>query len=1288
MRRTRRAAESAEDRVMSGQADPLVRGWLGRLGSAEAARRGLSMDLLPFSTRANFLSANPAETGLLGNALALAVTRPAAPIPLFGNSPAEREAKNIRAIQERAHADRRRIGMASAIQADVIAARGRTFDDRMRVAALAVPTITAQLVLARAHPNSRLYEVNDNGERASEVNPAAAFRGPGGVAWFRGQRSRLGGPRSRVVHMPMISGLPGTPAGMAAIAASALRLVKPQERAGDNVRIRVRFVPRNNDPRGVQFRSITVNHAASAGAVMDKILGLSAETAVRHGSDIDLEEMNIDDQWFSLEWLAPRLGAGGPGQLCSRQQSKYYAGYNAQNPRSNISDCLVACVRAVAVSEHARGAIAWRPALAASNAELMTAHAGPDSLRKGLRPEDAAWLCAEFGVSLTVINADATQRTVTYRDSPRKKAAAVAVSPVVLASYFSRQERENGDSPVLPQPATVHIAGADRELIGIAYTAGEAGAPGHYFIATERRGPASHPVTGEELEEGTPPPSPEAVQATLIAQGRAKPRKAPAPKVEYKEMLLIYDFETVWDAATGEIVPYAVSVFICDPEEPDIKKQVAKGAERKAKGGRPSVYYCAADAAHPPSISYFGGVVVSILDEAPSDVRYHVCAYNGSRFDAMILAQAAAERELLASTSFLWHNSALLQAKICWRHPVHDLCRFLACPLKDACESFKTAYAKVDGFNHAEPQGAYLSGQLAEWIGAHSEKLREYCVGDTLALADLYIKARASYKALLNRDILDFPTIGSMAYSRLKETAGPDGALLGAATREEDRWIRRAMNGGRVQVLGNGGKPFEVVGDLAMLDVKSEYPFVAINRDYPCGERQWVDGAAYEAEKAAGHLGIWEATVHEQPGPLPAVLPRRVAGASLDWAYRGEMEVVATSVDLDNIAASGGRFTPRRGLVWASKTREIFARYFAPVTAEKNAQDDLKAAKSPAYNPAKREAAKLAANCVTGKVGQRNDGMAEAVVVRARDLDAALAKLVDGYEIRPLGGDLSLVIGERAEPKRWSAAYAHPAHLSCFIYSYAREIFYRLAAGGSLYGDTDSGAFRKPDADAIKLAYPEMFPGVGPDGKKTRAVLGQLEEELYCARPPGTARQHGFFIMPKVYAIFNEDDKGHLLPGPAGLAKLKAKGLGKHDAVVTEEEYAALMDSTLAQRWEFAEGCPRKFGDPTEARKMFERLLRGEPVFAVCSQIRRVLLANAADPAAAPVFQLRQALIPKIFTTTPEAREAVLARLARRRGRPDEPAPDDVTPLAGLGDCPAGHDCPAGRDEADEQDAE
>lgn len=96
-----------------------------------------------------------------------------------------------------------------------------------------------------------------------------------------------------------------------------------------------------------------------------------------------------------------------------------------------------------------------------------------------------------------------------------------------------------------------------------------------------------------------------------------------------------------------------------------------------------------------------------------------------------------------------------------------------------------------------------------------------------------------------------------------------------------------------------------------MLDIKSLYPYVMLNRFYPCGEK--IVGS-YEECKSKNLIGFFEVTFSQENmkrtlkrnGEIiteyrPNILPLRSEGKSLDWSFKGEITEFISTVDIEDL---------------------------------------------------------------------------------------------------------------------------------------------------------------------------------------------------------------------------------------------------------------------------------------------------------------------------------------------------------------------------------------------------
>ena len=454
----------------------------------------------------------------------------------------------------------------------------------------------------------------------------------------------------------------------------------------------------------------------------------------------------------------------------------------------------------------------------------------------------------------------------------------------------------------------------------------------------------------------------------IIKKKKQKKKKKKKKQQKKKTLLFFYDLETIFDKKDVNFLkPYSASWFVHNPEQEFKYDEAQHFNECSFSSGK----NCMDD-------------LMNAILSCPKGFKYIICGFNSSKFDNFFLADTACQKLMLDKTDFMYVNNSILSMSIAGGHKVFDLCRFVATSLKKACDSFKTNPSKMDGYSHNVPQDIFNKGgfeALDKFIDENYDYVERYNKLDVLSLCDLLMKVREGVMTLFNGEIItDYMTIGQMAYNCFTNPMNNDFELNRPNSLEDDLFIRKALCAGRTQAYFGRNK---YQGALKMVDVKSLYPFVMMNRAFPIGDYKKTD------EYVEGALGIYRVKVihqnmkwqdenvmnisHEYKREYaPIVYPLRSEDPAvpLNWNYRGEFEANMTSVDIDCIRRNGGEIEVYEGIYWEQSSDQVFINYLEPLMNEKNRQDTLK--KKPEYNPALRELCKLFSNCLSGKVIQKN----------------------------------------------------------------------------------------------------------------------------------------------------------------------------------------------------------------------------------------------------------------------------------------------------------------------------
>ena len=580
------------------------------------------------------------------------------------------------------------------------------------------------------------------------------------------------------------------------------------------------------------------------------------------------------------------------------------------------------------------------------------------------------------------------------------------------------------------------------------------------------------------------------------------------------------------------------------------------------------------------------------------DNRYEniLISYNGSRFDHFLLAETLAKECLLTTRSLFIANGSIL--KISFGSFVGlDLCRFVMCPLKKACEDFGCKLNKL-GFDHDEIQQCYNNGKFKKWLKENKEKLIDYNNRDVDSMSELFFKIQSSFKQLMKRDIKDFMTLSQMAYDRWRELM-PESDLPSPTTKDDFEFIRSSVFAGRSQIFKAG----HYKEKFQSIDVKSLYPFVMLACEFPIG--QYKKTNKFINDK----LGIYNCIIYKQ-GKVN-IIPKRTKDEPLNWTYKGKMSCKLTSVDILNFEKIliKENYSDKKhskfnyvikvmdGIYWEKSSKDVFKSYLKSFKDEKTRQDNIKSKKIDGiYNPAFRAVCKLSMNCLSGKVIQK---LYDTDTILCQDMNELV-----GFEnkhknlvISPLvNSDCIYIKGKKSEYK-YRSKNAKPCQLGVFIYSYARTHMYKsvLSKIDEKYAmDTDS--LHIP----VRILKTLKDEGHGFGKYHQGSEFGDFENEI------DFDSRDVYYIAPKCYGIFGDKK-----------CKIRFKGVGKRDKIInlSQEEFNKL---TLIEKYNLYLKAK-----PALSEELYKKLAYGESVNLLSSQIKRNLGINKVS-SLSQVFVLKK----------------------------------------------------------------
>ena len=437
-----------------------------------------------------------------------------------------------------------------------------------------------------------------------------------------------------------------------------------------------------------------------------------------------------------------------------------------------------------------------------------------------------------------------------------------------------------------------------------------------------------------------------------------------------------YDVETVFDTHTGKLMVYSYCWQLYSPERQLVKEKYCRIGEKVG----------ALDCMH----AFFEDLAG--LDKSVE--RVLLVAYNGSSFENFHLAGYLSSTNVDRGFAPFYAGNKLLNMKFSVPRgggvaPLHvttwDPCRFTMSSLANACKNFDTKTKKIEGFSHVEVQKVFERDRLDEWLQRNDAKLREYNMTDVQCMMELCWKlfdvvldifdSKRADGRLMDKPLYRYSTIASWAktmwkkllHVRLEEEWGdiqtakeknqyPD------IPQDYETWcfIRRAAFGGRAQAFRKG--VFE--GHWQIQDIVSLYPFVMLFRHFPVGRE--IKTTHY----VENILGVYNCRIHFQLPAKPNVIPRRSDDKPLDWTFKGGMDCVLCTVDIEDLRKHHGHdsVTVLDGVYWPETSDKLFSDYLTPLKTVKQQQDVYKSSKDPLYNPSLRSMAKLGSNSLSGKV--------------------------------------------------------------------------------------------------------------------------------------------------------------------------------------------------------------------------------------------------------------------------------------------------------------------------------
>lgn len=358
-----------------------------------------------------------------------------------------------------------------------------------------------------------------------------------------------------------------------------------------------------------------------------------------------------------------------------------------------------------------------------------------------------------------------------------------------------------------------------------------------------------------------------------------------------------------------------------------------------------------------------------------------------------------------------------------------------------------------------------------------------YNLFDVFSTEELYFGIEKVMKdnGAISRRLFDNKTIGSIIY-RLFTCDVLRRIDLPAMDLVTYKRVRSGLFAGRTQCYKGVSFDLSRKNKYVMLDVKSLYPYVMLNRYFPAGQIIKIN---YSVCAQKDLIGFYNCKIN-QTGLNKNVIPRRCPKEPLNWNYKDDIVVLINTVDIKCLLDAGARVEILKdsdgnddGIAFTGKVRgdDLF-RVLVTWKNIKEEQDALKA-QGKSYNVVLRNMAKAFLNSLSGKVIENIHLDATALVRTKSDMAKIICESKDYKKLQlnailtPTAGLISYTRDEKKEFKRQN----RPIYLGTLIYAYARDHMYRsiLANYDVIYQDTDSALISHSEYERFKQEQPELL---------------------------------------------------------------------------------------------------------------------------------------------------------------------------------------------------------------------
>jgi len=622
---------------------------------------------------------------------------------------------------------------------------------------------------------------------------------------------------------------------------------------------------------------------------------------------------------------------------------------------------------------------------------------------------------------------------------------------------------------------------------------------------------------------------------------------------------------------------------------------------------------------------------IKIVEKAlPAPTKVVLISYNGSRFDNYMLLTVPRVYNNLNSLFDLKNSGNLVNLEFLDRFSCFDLCKFVLSPLDAAAESFKISVGKKLPYDHNKIQLIYDSlGENEKFIPALDnkiglDKVKKYNLRDVKILRELFHKVRDKFKDEFKKDILNFLTLGQLAYKRFKDKLKKHDIELTMPSIECDIDIRKSFIGARAQFFDNRNtsrKPDPLILseplELLMVDVNSLYPSILWHHPFPVsppGDLIPINKLSMNdisVEDLHGRRftdeAIWNVDIKHRDDVMNLIGVRQCDSPINYYCKQEITNIWLTHIDLDTLIRFHGveAVTFIHGIRFFKEgafVKNLFRPYLKRLKKMKTEQKILGKAGDSKYDPVLENLVKLLMNILTGKLGQRTTNLFSEIITQYSDYVKAM-KVIDTTtaEIIPLFnmGDTEacgsfLLKGDKLienEPK-------FPSYLLTYIYSYMRQFLYPFLKEMTIgYTDTDSICGLRNEIEQLQVPMGSEFFQFSYEKEWQIKGLDELNKT-----------RKVWFIGPKIYGMSFMDNR----------MKVRFKGINiKFDIWIAETEVEKVKKLNISGLREFylkaVQLNPKKYclkrKDDTYncilVEKMFNEFVKNRVVYFVSSQIMK-----------------------------------------------------------------------------------